>query len=72
MNRQAINQAMNAGARRLAKQVRLDEPGSWTRLLTLATSRSWADADLVSLLTVAYEIGHDDGERCAEAYPDEP
>lgn len=69
MDKQAINRAMNEGAKRLALQVRPTEPESWIRLLELAASSpvGWGGAELVSLLTVAYEIGHEDGESSANA-----
>ena len=70
MDAKVINRAMNEGAKRLALQVRPTEPGSWLRLVELATSRQWEGEELVALLSVAYEIGHQDGESEREMYPD--
>jgi thiamine monophosphate synthase len=68
MDRDAIHRAMNEGARRVAVVVRPTEPGSWTRLLDYATGRSWDGEELVALLTVAYEIGEQDGESERDMY----
>jgi hypothetical protein len=61
---------MNEGAKRLALQVRPTEPDSWTRLLELTDGPPWGGAELVSLLTVAYEIGYEDGGNEARDRPD--
>jgi hypothetical protein len=70
MDRDAINRAMNEGCRAISQQILLEEPGSWTRLLDLAVGigEPWEGEPLVSLLTVAYEIGHEDGESEADMY----
>jgi hypothetical protein len=69
MDEKAINRAMND--KRLAQQIRPTEPGSWTRLLerALGQPQGWGGYDLVSLLTVAYEIGYEDGGSERAAYP---
>jgi hypothetical protein len=63
---------MNEGAKRLALRVRPTDEGSWIRLLELAESSpvGWGGAELISLLTVAYEIGYQDGGSEAREYPD--
>jgi hypothetical protein len=67
MDERTINQAMNEGAQRLSQHIRTSEPGSWVRLIDYATTRSWEGAELVSLLTVANQIGYADGESSANA-----
>lgn len=64
------NRAMNEDAKQVALQVRPTEPGSWTRLLEYALEGGvhWAGEPLVALLSVAYEIGHQDGESEADMY----
>lgn len=67
MDRQATERAMNEGYRRLWREIG-PQDGSWPRLIAHATARTWAGEELVALLSVAYEIGHTDGESEAEMY----
>src|ERR1044072_2131128 len=74
MDHHAIDRAMND--KRLAQRIQPTKEGSWIRLLEVAwirlldvaLSQTWEGYDLVSLLTVAYEIGERDGESEADMY----